>query len=359
MRAVAVSGKLIGEKVGKDTYSDYGRLLLGKGVVLTNSLIFKLKNCEINYIYIDDEFSEGINPKGIINDHMMLQSINKVKTILTKIADRDAKGVKKLIPEKELEAVQSVVSSLIEALEESKNALYTVVELMGADMYTYKHSVNVAVLTILTCKSLGYDYALTKKIALGALLHDIGKAAISENILKKPDTLTKLEFEKIREHSELGYNMIKDDISLSGYTKQVVRLHHEKRDGSGYPLGLKETEIPDFVRIVTICDMYDAMTNNRIYRRKMPIYIALEILMADSVFKLDSALLQIFTKNICVYPPGVGILMEDGRTGVVVSYNVNNPTRPVIRLHIEDANEYEDINMEENRTIFIKSIIQE
>jgi putative nucleotidyltransferase with HDIG domain len=358
MRQANVTEKLIGKYLARDIYDDMGRLLLGKEIELSDVLIKKLLDAEVYFVYIEDQLSEGIEVKGLIEDTKMLGSINKVKNILQNVTV-EKKDAAAMIREEDLEAVDSVIKDLIESLEENPDALYTVVDLMGADMYTYKHSVNVAILSILTSRSLGYDYHLTKHIAMGALLHDIGKALVKGDLIQKQDKLTDEEFEEVKKHVEYGYDLVKDNISLSGYTKQIVRLHHEKRDGSGYPLGLKETEIPDFVRIITICDMFDAMTSNRVYRKSMPVYQAIEILMADSVFKLDAIILDFFLKNICVYPPGSGVRLCDGREGLVVQYNKYSPTRPIIRVFKseEGYSEVSEINLEKNLVLFIEETI--
>jgi len=358
MRVVNVSHKLHNKYLAKNVYDNEGRLLLGKSVQLSPSLVDKLITSDIFVVYIDDEFSEGIEVKNIISEEQMIHSVRSVKKIMTNIT-KQTSGVPTMIKKEDIKLVGDVIKELIEALEDNEDALYTVVELLGADMYTYKHSVNVAVLTILTCRSLSYDYELTKSIAMGALLHDIGKAYVKDNLIQKVESLSKDELKEVYRHVSYGYEEIKDDISLSGYTKQIVRLHHEKRDGSGYPLGLKETEIPDFVRIVTICDMFDAMTSTRAYKRSMPVYEVLDILMAESVFKLDSVIFQMFTKNICVYPPGSGVKLDDGRFGLVVKYNQFNPTRPEIRLFEDEYGNMSvnHINLEDHRTLFIEKTV--
>jgi len=359
MRSTNVSHKLIGKYLAKDVYDNTGRLLLGCSVELTTSLIEKLVDNDIFVVYIDDKLSEGIEVDGIISDQHMLHAVKTVKQVLLNTTKTQEGGIPKMIPQKDIEAVSDMIKSLIEALEDSENTLFTVVELMGADMYTYKHSVNVAILSILTCRSLGYDYQLTKHIAMGALLHDVGKAIVKGDLIQKQEPLSRFELDEVYRHVNYGYDMIKDDVSLSGYTKQIVRLHHEKRDGSGYPLGLKETEIPDFVRIVTICDMFDAMTSNRVYRKSMPVYEVLDILLAESIYKLDPVILQMFTKNICIYPPGSGIQLKDGRLGLVVEYNIFSPTRPKVRLFEDTIGNLKvhHLDLEEHRTIFIEKSI--
>jgi putative nucleotidyltransferase with HDIG domain len=139
---------------------------------------------------------------------------------------------------------------------------------MDSDNYTYHHSVNVAILSILTAKSMHYSESDIKTIALGALLHDIGKAQVAGGLVQKPGELSSTEKDEMKKHPEYGYQLIKNIPTLSYAVKQIVRLHHEKLDGSGYPLGLSGMEIPNYVRLITVCDMYDAMTADRIYRKK-------------------------------------------------------------------------------------------
>lgn len=359
MRATNVSHKLHNKYLAKDVYDNHGRLLLGKNVKMTMSLIDKLIDNDVLIVYIEDHLSEGIEMNSLIRDEQMIKSVRVVKQVLNNVLERRSDGVQKMILEEDLVAVGDVIKDLIEALENCENTMYTVVDLMGADMYTYKHSVNVAVLSILTCRSLGYDYDLTKHIAMGALLHDIGKATVKDNLIQKVEALTNEEFKEVHRHVDYGYEMVRHVISLSGYTKQIVRLHHEKRDGSGYPLGLKETEIPDFVRIVTICDMFDAMTSTRVYKKSMPVFEVLDILMAESIYRLDGVILQMFVKNICVFPPGTGVKLVDGRYGIVVNYNPFNPTRPEIRLFEDEAGHMvvHHLDLEEHRTVFIESTV--
>jgi putative nucleotidyltransferase with HDIG domain len=359
MRSSNVSHKIIGKYLAKDVFCNSGRLLLGRSVELSASLIDKLIDNDIYFVYIDDEMSEGIEIKGMISDEQMLHCVRTVKQVLKNVTKKSESGVNFMIREQDIDTVSDIIKSLIEALEDSESTLYTVVDLMGSDMYTYKHSVNVAVLSILTCRSLGYDYPLIKNIAMGALLHDIGKSAVKDNLIQKKEDLSKGELKEVHHHVVYGYDMIKDELSLSGYTKQIIRLHHEKRDGSGYPLGLHEAEIPDFVRIVTICDMFDAMCSSRVYRESMPVYEVLEILMAESIYRLDPVILQMFTKNICVYPPGSGVQLRDGRYGLVISYDTYAPTRPEIRVFEDEFGERKvhQIDLNEHRTLFVEKSI--
>jgi HD-GYP domain-containing protein (c-di-GMP phosphodiesterase class II) len=201
-------------------------------------------------------------------------------------------GVKASLSKKDVALVQKVVEELLAELENAENILYTVVDLIGTDAYTYKHSVNVTVLAIIAARALGYEKGDIKNIAMGALLRGI--------------------------------------------------------------------EIPEYVRIVTVCDMYDAMTTDRVYRDKMPIYRALDILMAEAIYRIDPMVYSILLDNIAVYPIGTGIVLSDGRIGVVTNYRHKNPARPVVRVlntrPNSDKIDIEHIDLEQSQVLFIEEV---
>lgn len=362
MRVTEISRSLIGEKLGECIYSDTGHLLLSKGVLLNEVLIEKIIRNKILYVYIDDEISEGIEINSIIDEELMIQSIHIVKQILSHAIKDNTRynKNKNMISEEDIQEARDVIINLIKALDIPDIEMYTIVELMGTDMYKYRHCVNVAILTILTCKSLDYNNKIIKKIALGALLHDIGKSIIGDIFTNKVEELSEEEIIKIHTHTQEGYDWIKHDITLSGYTKQTVRLHHEKLDGSGYPLQLKGDKIPDYIRVVTICDMFDAMTSDRSYKKRIPVYLALDALMFETVYKLDLRILKIFMENICVYPNGTGVRLSDGRFAIIAKYNNNYPRRPKIRVFNNSKDNtvnYENIDLMNYRTLFISETV--
>lgn len=351
MRVIQTESLKAGDIIGKSIYSDSGNLLLGKGIVLTDSLIQKIRDNQIFCLYIDDELSEGIEPKGIIDDETMVQSIKSIKETMGSLLKTSNKtNLAGRIPIKQYFAVENIVNDLMRSLEDNKDTLYTVTELMGTDMYTYKHSVNVAVLSILVAKSLGYGNEAVKNIAMGGLLHDVGKIKVQIDLINKKGSLTDEEFEEMKNHPEYGYQMVKDDRVLSSISKNIIRSHHEKLDGSGYLMQLKHNEIPEYVSIVTICDMYDAMTTDRSYRKRMPIYEALEILMCESIERVDPKLYHALVENICLYPVGTSVMLSDGQTCLVIAYRKEYPTRP--KLKTLDP-PYTVIDLDLERTLFI------
>ncbi len=162
----------------------------------------------------------------------------------------------------------------------------------------------------------------------------------------------------MREHAELGYEIVNDDITLSGITKQIIFGHHERLDGTGYPRGLDKNSISVYTRIVSICDMFDAMTSDRVYQTKMPIYKALDVMMAEAIERIDADLLKTLIENVAIYKPGETVVLEDGRKGIIVDVRKGYATRPIIRI-IEDAlgqDPYE-IDLKYDLSVFIKETV--
>lgn len=360
MKAEQIIDELIGYRIQSPVYSYDGNLLLNKDTVINTSILSKLERHSITPDDLLKLLNKDVKSEKLVDDKELEIYISTVKKVFDNILHNDANGVSAVIPDEHIKLVEDVVAFLVESLMRVEDLLFIVSDMLENEAYTYKHSVNVSILSILTAKSLNYSKHDIKNIALGAFLHDIGKMLVDQALITKPSALTDLEKEAVEQHSLLGYNLVKDIQSLPYTAKQIILLHHEKLDGSGYPYGITGIEIPEYVRIVTLCDMYDAMTTNRVYRGKMPIHTVLEILMHDSVFKLDRNIYRHMTENICIFPPGSGVVLSDGRFGVVSFYRRTSPTRPHVRVIDLDTDftdiKVETVNLEKKRTLFVSDI---
>ena len=360
MKSARVSEILIGNMIAEPVYSEHGNLLLKEGVIINDHVLNKLLAHEIDYVYIFDALMEGVEQKSLVREEKLEESVRVVKNVFDDVLHKESMGVKSGISRSDIALVKNVVDELLKELENAENILYTVVDLIGTDAYTYKHSVNVTVLSIIAAKALGYDREDIKNIAMGALLHDIGKVRVESELILKPGKLTFEERKRVEKHPSYGYELLEAIEGLSYTTKQIILLHHEKLDGSGYPYGLRGIEIPPYVRIVTVCDMYDAMTTDRVYRNKMPIYRALDILMAEAIYRIDPKVYSVLLNNIAVYPVGTGIVLSDGRIGVVMKYRHKNPARPIVRVlnnHLISGKiNVELIDLEQSQILFIEDV---
>ena len=358
MKSARVGESLVGKIIKNAVFSEQGNKLLGEGVFVDEKVLKKLVNHNIDYVYVIEALTEDVSQLSIVEEKKILDSILVVKDVFVDVMESERMGIRATIPQEHIKLVEDIIEELMKELENAKDILYTVVDLINADMYTYRHSVHVAILSIITAKALNYTRVDIKNIALGALLHDIGKMRVDMSLILKPGKLTPDENKEVQKHAEYGYELLEAVLGLPYTTRQIIRLHHEKLDGSGYPLGLHGIEIPEYVRIVTVCDMYDAMTTDRVYRSKMPIYRAIDILMKEAVSKIDSSVYGVMMRNIAVYPIGTGVILSDGSIGVVTSYKNLKPTRPCIRILtnkiIDGKISMKNINLEENTVLFIE-----
>lgn len=360
MKSARVSETIIGNIIAEPVYSVSGNLLINEGMIINRHVLEKLEAHEIDYVYVLDALLQGIEPKGIIEEEKIQESVRIVKHVFEDVLHQERMGVTASISKEHIGLVKEIINDLLYELEKAEDVLYTVVDLIGTDAYTYKHSVNVTVLSIIVARALHYKRDDIKNIALGALLHDIGKVRVDQDLILKPGKLTIDERLRVEKHPEFGYEMLEAINGLPYTTKQIILLHHEKLDGTGYPLGLKGIEIPEYVRIVTVCDMYDAMTTDRVYRQKMPIYRALDILMAEAIYRIDPKIYNVMMENIAVYPVGTGVILSDGRIGVVTGYRKENPSRPRVRVlankNVRGKVGLEEINLEHSQVIFIEEV---
>ncbi len=170
--------------------------------------------------------------------------------------------------------------------------------LQAHNEYSFKHSLNVAIIAGIIGKWLGYTRGELKDIILAGLLHDVGKTLIPVEILNKPGKLSVKEMDIAKQHSFRGYNLLQELADISREVKIAVFQHHERLDGSGYPLGLIEDQISVFSKIIAIADMFDAMTNERVYRSKMSLFFAVQTIVDDMNHKLDPIIGKVFLKNI-------------------------------------------------------------
>lgn len=197
--------------------------------------------------------------------------------------------------------------------------------------YTFKHSLNVAIIAGILGKWLGIKEHL-RELILSGLLHDIGKVFVSQEILNKPGRLTADEMLIIKDHSLQGYNLLSKTAAISDDVKIGVLQHHERRDGSGYPMNLSGNEITTYAKIIAIADIYDALTTERVYRKKLTPFSALEIIHDELYGKLDPTIALVFLNNIRSYLNGCLVLLNTGQKAKVVLLNNAFPTKPVVRL---------------------------
>jgi putative nucleotidyltransferase with HDIG domain len=284
------------EKLDFDLYNEKGEIVYKEGDLIAPSMLMKL-----NYIKIfkDEEIQKNfpLNPVNVakVKKFKPIFSDN-VKETLVKSAKNFIKKTYNGEPLRFEECVE-VTECIVEKVYQKIKKISCIDQLRIYDEYTYSHNINVSAMCTALGITMKLDESEVRDLALGALLHDIGKMKVHKEILNKPDKLTRQEFEVMKTHTILGFKYIRENMEISLKISRIILDHHEKINGTGYPNGLKNSEINYFAQIVGIIDVYDALISDRVYKKAIFSQQALEILKSESGKSFNS---QILNKFLCL-----------------------------------------------------------
>lgn len=311
-----------GMLLGLDLYDGAGRLLLAHDLVLNEAYIRELTAQGYPGLYIEDELSGGVEIHETIRPEVRREALAMVSDLFA-VSDRE---------EIDKSSLQNVVMKIVEDVCENEDIMCNMLDIKRYDDYTYFHSVNVGVLSSMVGAAMGYSQDDLVNLTMAAMLHDVGKKFIPVEILNKEGPLNGEQREVIETHSRQGADFIREKYTFSSFVNQGILQHHENYDGSGYPMGRQKDDIAEFARIISIVDVYDALTSKRPYRDALPINEAVEFLMANSGKQFDPDVLDAFLHKIAVFPTGAQVELSDGKQAIVVQNYPEMILRPRVRL---------------------------
>lgn len=327
------TGKLqVGQQVGKELYDSSGATLLARGVELTPDYIYQVASRGCVGLYIEDDISEGIEIEETITQELRNRCVDELR-----------KG--------NLDACMLSAKSIVQQIQSSQEISLDLVDLRTFDDYTYRHSVNVAVLATILGAELSMGESELCELCVSALFHDLGKTKIPEHILNKPGRLTPEEYEVMKTHSMLSYEMVKDRMDISAKSKVGILYHHENEDGTGYPAGLAGGELHLFAKIIHLVDVYDALTSLRPYKKPFPVSEAIEYIMGGYGILFDKRVVDTFMSCVPVYPVGCDVMLSNGNRALVLQNHKQMILRPKVRLYsgeemdLGDEERYHDITI--------------
>lgn len=237
----------------------------------------------------------------------------------------------------DLAAAKRVVSDTVDGILRNPDAHMSLTQLKNWDSYTAQHSINVCVLALSMARHLGLPRGEMEMVGIGALLHDIGKLRTPIEVLNKPGKLTDDEMNVMRAHPVHGRELIEKRYGLSHHIADMAYSHHERVAGGGYPRGIIGSEISLWSKIVSIVDVYDAITSDRCYHKGMSPTDALTKMYSWRIKDFDGELLEAFIQCVGIYPVGSLVELTTGEVGIVISVNPTARLRPMIDLLL-DAN---------------------
>lgn len=351
-----VSKLRAGMKLYEDLFNPNGVFVLAKDTVLDDGHIQKIENNHIQKVKVcilgeaESLFEDGSPIISIFDQKKAARFrekyIEKVDELVDVIKDI---GKGKAASFSQINTISKHIINEFDTQSEVINYLHLVKPL---DDYTYAHSLSVSLISIIIAKWMKLSEEMIDLVATAGLVHDIGKTRVSQELLAKPGKLTPSEFEEIKEHTVRGYRILQDIGDATKDVRFAALMHHEKIDGSGYPTGAKDNQIPLLAKIISIADIYDAMTSDRSYRKKICPFEVIKNFDVQTYGKLDTQVLTVFLKNIANSYNGDYVELNTGEIAQIVFINQNMVWLPIVK----SGEQYIDLSNQRGK-ISIKEIV--
>lgn len=320
-----------------------GRILIARNTLLDSYHILSLIKMGVPGVYIregEDDGETDTDENEIVIAPAIQKEIeertvqDRTKVQLSEsVKARVAEGIQYLYNDTSSEdfttTTRSITDDLMKAITDNDAIAVDISALKISDEYTFKHSVDVATMSMIVGKRHGLSEEEVYELGVSGLLHDVGKSRIPNDILNKAGKLTDDEFAMMRQHSLFGFAILKDKPDLSNAIKLGVLQHHEKMNGKGYPMGVTSDKINMFSRIISVADIYDALVTERPYKKPFSPRDAVEMIMSMTD-ELDINVMRSFLESVILYPVGTNVDLSTGEKAKVVENNPKYVLRPKV-----------------------------
>ncbi|MFZ3131839.1 MAG: HD-GYP domain-containing protein [Desulfosporosinus sp.] len=329
MRLVNTRYVVEGSVLARPVINSSGRVILQAGVSLTASYIRRLMDMGYDVLFIQDDRLEDVEWHISITDQTREVAYKTIENVSKYIESGNESSLN-------VSRVGETIQQMLNDLLSSADILGNLTEIQGYDDYTFHHSINATIVGLVLGIGSGYSKRKLLEFGMGMLMHDIGKIKVPESILNKKTPLLEEEFNEIKRHSANGFDILRKNKDLSILSAHVAFQHHERWDGSGYPRGLKGSEIHEYGKLAAIADVYEALSSKRVYRNALEPNEVYEYIISQANTQFDHQALEVFKKHVAVYPSGSGILLSNMQRGNVVKQNPAFPNRPLVRVFYEN-----------------------
>jgi HD-GYP domain-containing protein (c-di-GMP phosphodiesterase class II) len=352
MRIISLDSIKGNELLAKDIYNAQNALLIPAGTIVKKEYIHNLRQLNIDYIYVEDDLAEGVDLSNSLDFQIKEQCQDTVKEILLKYSYQK---------EDELQEIKNVADEIISDIMKEPEVIYNLSSIRYQSDSTYSHSLNVCALSVIIAFKLKLPRKKIREIAIGCLLHDIGIAYISPDILNKPiDIRSENDIQEYRRHIIYGYSVVENMKWLSPIAKDIIIYHHERLDGSGYPFHLTGDRIKIGPKIAGLCDDFDSKVYGN-HTSKIKVHDAIEYVISEAGRLFDYKVVKAFISSVAAYPTGSIVITNEGEKGIVLRQNIKCPTRPVIRI-IEDKSgqkpeQFIERDLTKELTLFIEDTV--
>lgn len=361
MKRIKTKDLIPGYVLAEDVYSYNGQMILTNGTVLTDKIITRLEFYSIMSVRVEDEMQDVPHEEALPTPelkeppHSEIIKQSKDFTDFKNTFDDTLTDFKSSINNiVELNSpinTDELLNNTKSLINQAKNSSYSTMDMLHNmrqyDDLTFAHSMNVS----LICNVFGGWLKMKPEeidlLTLCGMLHDLGKLKIPDSIIKKPEKLTTDEYQLVKTHTVEGYHILKAQ-GVSEHIANSALMHHEKCDGSGYPLGLTADRIDTYAKIVGIVDVYDAMTSARIYRGPMCPFRVIELYESEGLQKYDAHFILTFLENVSNTYLHYTVQLSDGRAGKIIFINKNALSKPIVQCGDEmvDLSKEKDLHVD-------------
>lgn len=329
MKLISLDSLEPGKTLGRPIYNEKGTLLLGSGVAISARYLRRLKEMGYTSVYIHEKGYEDIEVKDVISDQTRREAVSTISETFDSV--RQSENSKRAALDKQ--KITGVADKIVDDLTRSSDQIMDLIDLKSFDNYTFLHSVNVSVLTVMTASHTGKFTGIElRDLAMGALLFDIGKAHIPLEVVQKKGRLSAEEFRIMKTHTQIGFEILQHKSNVKPLVASVALQHQEYYNGAGYPNGLVGEQIHLFSRLTSLADVYDSLTSDRCYKRRLPPHVGLDYLQLGSGTHFDPNCIKDFVKNVARFPVASTVVLNTGETAVVVQNRAENLDRPLVRV---------------------------
>lgn len=323
MRYLSVKKLEPGMAIGQDIFTGRGENLYAKHVILNDAIIQELKDMGYQGLYIDDQFTQGVEIQEVLSPEIQKETLKAVHDVFMTGNDPGS-------PEEN--NLRKSIETVVDEILSNGDVMCNMVDIKSYEDYIYFHSIHVAMLAAMMGCRMGMSRDRLRSLTACAMLHDIGKKFIDNDILEAPRALTEEEREIMSQHSKLGFSFLREHFNFSDEVLQGVLEHHEWFNGEGYPMRKSSDEITLFARIIKIADSYDAMVSKTPYHEPIVPSEAIEYIMAMAGAEFDPKLVIQFLDCVAVYPVGCEVLLSNGEHAIVVKNYRGFVLRPRVML---------------------------
>jgi HD-GYP domain-containing protein (c-di-GMP phosphodiesterase class II) len=358
VEVVAVQDLRPGMVLAENLFDQDGNVLLSVGMILKQSFIHKIFETHLISVRIEtiedtlDHSADEIEVDGQDVVHAVFQAREQAREVIKR-------SLQEVLIHNAVngDLILSVVNKIIEELLNQEDIVINLNKLQLVDDYLFEHSVNVSIYSIITGIMMGLNKEKLVILGTGAMMHDVGKMMLEKEILNKPGLLSDEEFQYVKQHTTMGYDLLMRTQRIHPDAAMIALNHHERLDGNGYPKGSSVSDISILSKIVSVVDVFDALTSDRVYSKRINHFKAMEYICSMIDVHFDEMVTKTFIKTVGYFYRGLVLQLSNGDIGVVIR---EDKALPVVKIVIDSHNQKVtnnfEVDLKKNPTVRIQDV---